>query len=144
MQPIRSKNTYAAEADDFYNNLLLVCPNCEQQATGTKFRKEDRFNTEAIKVVCTHCGFNKVYDTSRIPLQLWLKTECEGHILGALNFEHLQFLKSHVEAFLRERNTLPNKNKSIGSRLPRWMTSKKNRDKVLKCIEKLMQNKHRD
>jgi hypothetical protein len=38
---------------------------------------------------------------------------------------------------LRERNDVEYSNKSLGSRLPKWMTSKKNREEVLKAIDKL-------
>lgn len=134
---IRSKKAYSTHYDDFGNNILIVCPGCARQGMATRQRNERDW--EVLKVVCTHCGFNKVYETSRIPVSLWLRTNCDGHLLWAYNHEHLNFLQEHIEATLRERNTVPNANKSIGSRLPRWIVSGKNRSKVLKCIEKLRQ-----
>ncbi len=49
------------------------------------------------------------------------------------------FLENHVSAELRNREKSPMRNKSLGSRLPKWMTSKKNRNEILSGIEKLKQ-----
>jgi hypothetical protein len=70
-------------------------------------------------------------------LPLWLKTDFEGHSIWAYNLEHLHFLRQHIEAKLRERNGQELSNKSIASRLPRWMTSKKNREIILKKMDEL-------
>lgn len=137
MAATRIKHTYAAHLGDFGTDTLVECPICKRQAIAKTLHIKTV--NESAKVICPHCGFNKVYPTFIIPVRLWLTTECEGHLLWARNYEHLDFLKQHVEAFLRERNTTPNSNTSIGSRLPRWMTSKKNRNKVLKCLERLKQ-----
>ncbi|MEO6133505.1 MAG: hypothetical protein ABIP35_00035, partial [Ginsengibacter sp.] len=64
----------------------------------------------------------------------------EQNILWAYNLEHLDFLRGHIEATLRERNGQELLNKSLGSRLPKWMTAKKNREPLLKKISEL-QNK---
>ncbi|MFI8685911.1 hypothetical protein [Rossellomorea sp. NPDC077527] len=66
---------------------------------------------------------------------MWLTTNCCGDTLWAYNKEHLIFLESYVGALVRER--VPNINQSVASRLPGWIKSVKNRDAVLKCIEKL-------
>ena len=68
---------------------------------------------------------------------LWLKSDCGENTLWAYNYEHLDFLERHVEAKLRERNIESIENKSLGSRLPKWITSKKNRELVLKTIKQL-------
>jgi hypothetical protein len=135
----RSKESYSTEIEDYRSEALVVCPNCSCQAKCSREPSKVYTWTEAYKITCIHCGFNKIYETSRIPASLWLFTTCEGNILWFLNYQHLEMVKKHVEAFLRERNTVPNRNSSLGSRLPRWMTSKHNRRKVLKCIEKIQQ-----
>jgi len=53
--------------------------------------------------------------------------------------EHIEFLAEHVGAKLRERNGFKFRIRSIGARLPRWMTSTSNREAVLKAIEKLQE-----
>ncbi len=70
-------------------------------------------------------------------LPLWLQKEMPDGLLWAYNYEHLDFLENHVSAELRNREKSPMRNKSLGSRLPKWMTSKKNRNEVLSGIEKL-------
>ncbi len=61
----------------------------------------------------------------------------EDNTLWAYNVEHLDFLAEHIGAKLRERNGQELLNGSIGSRLPKWMTSKKNREALLKKITEL-------
>ena len=70
-------------------------------------------------------------------LPVWLQADFSGQTLWAYNLEHLEFLAEHVGAKLRERNTSPRMSRSIGARLPRWMTAASNREAVLKAIEKL-------
>ncbi|RNI22058.1 hypothetical protein EFB08_23280 [Rufibacter latericius] len=83
------------------------------------------------------CGFNKAF--SRIllegDLKLFLEVECCGHLLWAVNIDHLNFLESYVESSLRER--IPNINQSMASRLPNWIKDAKNRIPIHKCIKKL-------
>lgn len=97
-----------------------------------------------------HCGYNvsgpedpssgQVLGAAVDPYfrqPLWLTISCCGQLLWAYNPEHLALLKQLVGARLRERNGLPPANKSLGSRLPRWMTAAGNRQKVLKAIGEL-------
>ncbi len=66
---------------------------------------------------------------------LWLKVDCCDEILWAYNREHLNVLKSYVAAVQRQRNF---RNKwSMVTRLPQWIKSAKNRDKLLKCLDRL-------
>ncbi len=72
---------------------------------------------------------------------LWLQKDLSSGLLWAYNYEHLAFLENHVSAKLRERNINEMQNKSLGSRLPKWITSKKNRAEVLNGIKKLKLSK---
>ncbi len=54
---------------------------------------------------------------------------------------YIEFLKLHIEAKLRERNGQELANKSLGSRLPKWMNSKKNREPLLKSLTELQYKK---
>ncbi len=58
-------------------------------------------------------------------------------LLWAYNYKHLDFIENHIKAELRTRENSAIKNRSLGSRLPKWMSSKKNRKELLKGIEKL-------
>lgn len=168
---LRAKDSYQTFVYDFMQfDILVACPNCSKQAivkpgnfSFTHIGQSD------VKVVCPNCGYNK--DLSEKPdsilysskdkliagrhyviggaidpffyLPLWLKTDVEGHTLWAYNLKHLDFLRGHIEAKLRERNGQELFNKSLGSRLPQWMTAKKNREILLKKINEL-QHKQAD
>jgi len=165
---LRTKESYQTFVYDFLKlDILVICPNCSNQAVvksdNFSFRNTDESD---VKVICINCGYNKrllerptsiLYSSNKktitgryfviggaidpfFYLPLWLKTDFEENILWAYNFEHLNFLREHIEAKLRERNGQELANKSLGSRLPKWMTSKKNRKLVLKKIGEL-QNK---
>ncbi len=127
MEPKRTKNSYDTYLSEFSNEIILECINCGASA----ILKNKR-------IICEKCGFNKILtENSTYSYNLWFSMDCCGEELWAYNRKHLNFLKEHVEATLRERNDLPFSNKSLGSRLPKWMTSSKNRENVLKAIEKL-------
>lgn len=156
----RSKHTYETLIYQFAKNILVVCPQCSEQAivhTGDfEALKKAQYD---IKVVCTNCGYNKALEKVSprqeqkqkkgnvlifggpidpfFHLPVWLQADFSGHTLWAYNLEHLEFLAEHVGAKLRERNTSPRMSRSIGARLPRWMTAAGNREAVLKAIEKL-------
>ena len=156
----RTKDSYQTQLSQFMNEVLIVCPSCCKKAIVKK-------NEETIKIICLNCGYSKMLSekpdvilhqsSSKIikgkytiiggavdpyfHLPLWLKQDCCENLFWAYNYEHLDFLKKYVEAKLRERNLDEISNKSIGSRLPKWMTLKKNRDIVLKTIHQLMNKK---
>lgn len=159
-------NAYNESVYSFITNILVVCPSCSNQALVRTTGKLTEDNEHEIKLVCSGCGMNKyyaekpavkftltgsnkVYKTRHyvmgsnvdpyFHLPLWIQKEMPDGILWAYNYEHLDFLKNHISAELRERDITNIQNKSIGSRLPKWMTSKKNRQSVLAVIEKLKQ-----
>jgi hypothetical protein len=156
----RTKHTYRTQLYEFVKDILVVCPNCEGKAlVRTGNFQAMKYDTDEVKVVCAACGFNKKIEN--IPhrkddkqkrgkvlifgapvdpffhLPLWLQTAFSGEILWAYNYEHLDFLAQHVGAKLRERNGFKYNVKSIGARLPGWMTKAGNREAVLKAIERL-------
>ena len=161
----RTKNSYQTLIYDFLKfDILVTCPKCDRKAVvrpGPLFLST--CETDQIKAICSHCGFNKkLSDTPStssytksepkkddryfligesvdpfFQLPLWLQKECMGHLLWAYNHEHIDFLISHIQAKLRERNGQDLANKSLGSRLPRWMTSKNNREAILKELTEL-------
>ncbi|WP_375561062.1 hypothetical protein ACE193_00485 [Bernardetia sp. OM2101] len=164
MKP-RVKESYQKFLSDFIKfDILVDCPNCSKKAI-VKPDNFLIGNVEQknAKIICLSCGHNKklidkpcysLYSPNNnmtmrrgyiisgaidpfFFLPLWLKTEFDGHILWAYNSEHLEFLGRHIEAKLRERNGQELSNRSLGSRLPKWMTSKKNREALLKKLDEL-------
>lgn len=121
---------------------LVVCPRCQGRA---EVVVQDSM-TALPRVVCSRCSYAEAKKwhgnvpvgsplDSSTGLPLWLQTPCAGQVLWAWNAWHLDFLERYVSADLRERT--PNVNKSLASRLPRWIKSAKNRDDVLKGIGRL-------
>jgi len=71
----------------------------------------------------------------RFGARLWLWSECcGGKLLWANNEVHLDYLDAYVRARLRER---PHGPAPLSARLPGWMKIAKNRDEVLRHIERL-------
>jgi transcription elongation factor Elf1 len=68
-------------------------------------------------------------------LPLWLQAPCSKSVLWAYNRPHLEFLRQYVTASLRERQ--PNLNRSLASRIPRWIKEASRREAIVKCIERL-------
>lgn len=68
-------------------------------------------------------------------LALWLQAPFKGELLWAYNAAHLQFVRNFVAADIRTRE--PNKNSSLASRLPPWMKSAGNRDRLLALLGKM-------
>ncbi len=69
-------------------------------------------------------------------LPLYLRENINKNLLWVYNIEHLGCIENHIKAKIRKHNE-PISNKSLGSRLPKWMTAQKNREVVLKTIKKL-------
>lgn len=145
---------------DFGNEFLVVCPKCQMMAKvvphGPHIQPD---TTKRCKLVCLHCGLNKVDRKTRLwwiqvggapnPMHvtvggafdwyfkepLWLQTECCGNTLWVYNEKHLDFIERYVSASLRTRS--PYRNTSLASRLPQWIKSAKNRKNVLRAIDRL-------
>ena len=99
----------------------VPCPSCHQQTNIDIKWDLDRHSGGAVDPVF---GYT-----------LWLQIPCSGHILWAYNQKHLLDLKSFIRSSFRDGR---NRSKySMVTRLPRWMIIAKNREVVLRCIEKL-------
>ncbi|MEI6046010.1 MAG: hypothetical protein WCS37_16795 [Chloroflexota bacterium] len=156
MKPI-FKDGYQPIED--YGTLFLVeCPQCEgcarvekyvpgkevpsmKKSKKTKPPKNYRWH---YRLICVKCGYNKTEyfnsQISGIPTDwffrrpLWLQIPCCGEVLWAYNAPHLAFLKSYVQAELREDGIAT---RTVATRLPTWLKSAKNRAEILHGIEKL-------
>jgi len=133
---------------------LIVCPKCSGIARIYPVEKQPQY-AYAVRAVCSHCGFCKnksaavrcFYWHDENPTdgyfgyQLWLQIPCGKKSLWAFNLRHLKLLEDFVRAELREtpKDGLGYSNSSLTSRLPKWIKSAKNREKVLSCLQKLRQ-----
>ena len=138
---------------EFRHEFLVRCPRCDNCAQIVPRNDEQGFASR--RLVCKKCGYTQDWEGKAMVvggsfdwyfrLPLWLQTPCCGKILWAYNREHLDFLESYVKAGLRESFPLKVyetglvmwRNKSLASRLPTWMKRAKNRDEVLRGIERL-------
>jgi hypothetical protein len=145
---------------DFTGYFLLVCPRCSQCARVQRLG-------ERVALTCRSCGYSREDSKPRCAIAfapngaafgpdtvgvgapvdsyfyqpLWLQVSYCGEVLWAYNEEHLAFLEAFVLA--KQRTSVRSEhgwsNQSLMNRLPLWMKQAKNRDEVLRCLEKLRQ-----
>ncbi len=139
---------------DFYDRIDVECPDCGAHAI-VRNTTDKSWMFSPRRFSCTSCGKHKEWKESGLGAvtdsdpyfgyKLWFLANSCGHTLFALNEKHLDFLHSYVEATHRKRPRKENdemiRNGTLASRFPAWMKSAKNRDDVLRSIEKLKQNK---
>jgi hypothetical protein len=134
--------------ESFDAKVLIGCPDCGKCAS----LMTDLIKPREQECSCFECGyserrinpqFSACSNSGGLPplkhIDLWLQTSCCGNILWALNEEPLTFLKGYVSAKLRQRQPIEFgwSNQSLFGRLPRWLTSAKNRDEVQRGIGRL-------
>jgi len=145
--------------DEFINHIDVVCPICKHKALVIS----NPINRNETRFTCIHCGLSKdwtgnsgVYYTAQsssefegiligkpvdcyFKIPLWYAAEIKGEILFAYNLKHLEYLESYISDKLRERkvNNFGWSNKSLESRLPKWMLLAKNRLVIEKKILEL-------
>lgn len=128
------------------------CPDCLESLDLNSIKPLKKI-PEYINITCESChSVNKInenwepeivkYQTSGIVdpafgLPLWYQDEIRGNIFWAYNRVHLLEIKAYVEAKLRERTTDRFKMTMV-ERLPDFIKSSKNRDLILKCIDKML------
>lgn len=72
-------------------------------------------------------------------LELWYQTSFKSHTMWFYNIPHLLYIEDYISSKLRERGQGHSKY-SIISNLPTWMKEAKNRDAILRVIEKTKGN----
>lgn len=130
---------------DMFKEFYVKCPQCGGFAVVTSFPNEDGSYLFYSKrsIVCKSCNYANVYNKKPGPIgwdfPLWLEAKCCGETLWACNVEHLNIIENFVKAKLRESLKTENGyiNKSMFSRFPKWMKDAKNRENIIKCIEKM-------
>jgi hypothetical protein len=68
-------------------------------------------------------------------MEIWMKVEVGNNVLWIYNLEHLDYLRTYVMAKLREDNS--RHKYSMITNLPSFIKSAKNRDVILKKINKM-------
>jgi predicted RNA-binding Zn-ribbon protein involved in translation (DUF1610 family) len=132
------------QLSDFYDEVWVVCPTCTSKAiakTDTAIKKARMF--------CTQCGFNKevsmmldehatllaaahTYFNATLWLQLPFRSK---EVFFAYNGDHLLYLEQYIAAEIRE--TKNRTHFTLIEKLPKFYHDAKNRNDLLKIIQKL-------
>ena len=128
---------------DFYDEVWVVCPACEKKAMAKRNAEE-----KSARLFCVHCGYNKDLSTASgkngsvtmpanvfFDADLWLKAAFKNELFWAYNPTHLEYLARYIEAGLREHKDRTHF--TLLEKLPRFYQEAKNREGLLKVIEKL-------
>lgn len=105
-----------------------------------------------LKYSCPHCGVPEIYSPNNVSyrlkysmerladpvfgLPLWFQENVKGDRLWASNKEHLLEIRNYVTAKLRERQTM--RITTMVEKLPQFIKAAKNREAVLKAIERML------
>jgi len=110
-------------------------------------------------ITCSHCGYTSEWQGRSVSsrfneeprdwyfkLPFFYRASCCGHDLWAFNCWHLDFLREFVGAQLRSRSVTTRgwSNRSLVSRLPRWISAAKHRDEILIALKKIEQMMKKD
>ncbi len=152
---------------EFAHEYVVRCPRCDHRAT--VFSDGLSWRAKSARVACTSCGYNAQWSATqfrapanwRAPkrstalkpprkqtapsdpffqLPLWFVAEAKGGVFWAYNAAHLAFLKQYLGATLRIRQ--PHVNGSLASRLPAFLTDRRNRRAVIQAIDELERRDH--
>ena len=141
----------------FVDLIEVICPRCGGHARirVQERRAPDASATFPARLTCHHCGFVRTQRLGRsissyalrtdgtdpyFGVPLWLRTPTRHGVVFAYNRDHLAALEAFVGAHLRERSEDPRlrwHNKSMASRLPRWMKLAQNREALLAALARL-------
>ena len=126
----------------FSGETWVVCPKCGEKAV---VRSTDAH--EKAELLCSSCHYftNKPVKREKysysstndywFDCELWLQASFKGEMFWAHNDKHLAYMKEYIGAGLRERNN--REFFTLVEKLPGFIKSAKNRDKLLKLITKL-------
>jgi hypothetical protein len=132
---------------DFQDEVWVCCKACNNEAIARVDHE-----LKIAKLVCNHCGLNKVISTTTLSnngkeivlilpahayfdADLWFSQPFKNEIFFALNPSHLLYLEEYIRAKLREHKDRTHF--TLLEKLPRFYHEAKNRDALLKIIEKL-------
>jgi len=140
------------EMVDFLRRYAVVCPACGGPANVAAKEDQPFILFAPRRLTCAACGFTKEWAGQSLSdpssesavdwyfrLPFYFQRPCAGHQLWAANPEHLAFLRSYFAAKhrTRQRDAHRWKNKSLASRMPKWIADSKNRATVLSALEDL-------
>ena len=130
----------------FQEEVAVACPKCHNKALATVNYEEKK-----AKLTCTHCGFYDVKETlfthmgynaqyvaeasAYFDAEPWYYASFKNDIFFAYNEAHLLYLEQYIGAKLREHKDRTHF--TLLEKLPKFYHEAKNREALLKLIEKL-------
>ncbi len=131
---------------DFNNEVIVECPACNKKATASISS-----DAEYANLLCKNCGHNKRASASQtvgkstyqislaahhfFGANLWLQAPFKEDVFCAYNYVHLDYLESYIGSKLREHKDRTHF--TLLEKLPKFYHEGKNREALLKIIEKL-------
>lgn len=131
---------------EFQTEVIVVCPKCGQKA----FAKVN-YESRSARLFCENCGYNKQKSTevsvfgqlgnwqlsanNYFGAELWFKAPFKNEIFWAYNLSHLEYLEKYISANLREHKDRTHF--TLLEKLPKFYHESKNREALLKLIQKL-------
>lgn len=128
----------ARHLTDFADRVLVDCPRCG--GPGVVELRAGADGAAMRRMTCERCATVLEAAASSglisMGLPLRLTAETRHGPLTALNEAHLDYMETYLAGTLREERVddAGVRNRSVISRLPRWMKLARNRDEALKAI----------
>ena len=154
--------------DELRWQALVHCPSCDGRAVVFWFLNEHATSNDLdgmyeLRLSCGNCGHSQShprrlnsewqtiaperYSDGEPPFgaRLWLRTDCCGNTLWAVNAQHLDYIAAYVAETQRDRefssSPFPGswtwRDRGLAWKLPKWMKLAKNREEVLRAVERL-------
>lgn len=144
---------YSETAADLVRYTSIVRRNCDN--CGREFETTvpgQKKKVDEITIACPHCGIVRSYKPKHeeyklgydnkgqasdpiFNLPLWFQAYVRGDLFWAYNRDHLSEIKAYVTSKLRERQTTTHT--TMVERLPNFIKDAKNRETLVKVIERL-------
>ncbi|MER6915588.1 hypothetical protein ABT354_28280 [Streptomyces sp. NPDC000594] len=143
----------------FLGSIMVRCPGCAKAARVIPAPGEDSGSGGRIlfrprRLVCRGCGLSRVWNGRLVALSpgtarpatdpyfgrpLWLQTETRHGWLWAYDLEHLDLIRRFVRAPLRERMPYggTGQRMTLVARLPAWIKRAKNRNEILRAVNRI-------
>lgn len=165
METRETTERFADPGDTIYSliaeEVLVECPRCSKCARYKPIpcdsAKLDWFAPR--RLVCLHCALTRDWHENEIYRQwhetparddyfnaiLWIRGKFQSNEIWAYNWRHLDLIEQYVAAKHRQhvrQGEFGCANKSFVNRLPKWITSAKNRDDVLSTIDRIKRERY--
>lgn len=124
---------------------LSIKANCNHCGHRIRYHQGSAKPKDLVVIRCDNCGVSHKFEPKISEYYtfedliesygLWYEESFRGHRFWALNPDHLSYIENYVKAELRERHG--HSGQSMLEKLPEFIKSGKNRQALLKLIDKM-------